>query len=71
MVLKSIQERVRNGFNVSVTEADYHDKWQVTLLAFACIGGHSGLVNGVLSKVVDYVSDSKDVVFLDYEMEMI
>lgn len=71
MVLKSIKDRVRNNFNVSVMEADHQDKWQVTLLAFACIGPYSGLVNSTLSKIVDFTSDVNGAVLLDYEMEMI
>lgn len=71
MVLKSIKDRVRNNFNVSVMEADHQDKWQVSLLAFACIGAYSGLVNSTLSKVVDFTSSVDDVVLLDYEIEML
>lgn len=70
MVLKSIKQRVRNSFNVSVAELDYQDKWQLTLLAFACIGAHSRLVNSTLSKIVDFIENFRDIVLLDYEMEM-
>ena len=71
IVLSSIKDKVRDNFNVSVMEADHQDKWQVSLLAFACIGAYSGLVNSTLSKVVDFISDFKEIVLLDYEMEMI
>lgn len=68
MVLRSVKQRVRNNFNVSVIEADYQDKWQVTLLVFACVGNHSGLVNSALSKIVDFMSNFKGTVLLDYDV---
>ena len=34
-VLKSVQARVANQFNVSVTECGDHDLWQSAILGFA------------------------------------
>ncbi len=41
MVLKSVKDRVRNRFNVAVSELDYQDKWQKTLLGFVTLGPSS------------------------------
>jgi uncharacterized protein len=32
-VVKGLKERLRNKFNVSVAEIDYHDLWQRSLIA--------------------------------------
>ncbi len=45
-VLKSIKDRVRSGFNVSVSEIGEHDKWQAAVLGFAMISNDKKLISG-------------------------
>ena len=54
-VLKSIQARVSNQFNVSVTECGDHDLWQRAVLGFAAAGTSQSIVEATLQKVVDFV----------------
>ena len=50
-VLKSIKDRVRSRFNVSVAEMDYHDKWQRSLLGFAMIGNDKNYLESSLRQI--------------------
>ena len=54
-VLKSVQARVANQFNVSVTECGDHDLWQSAILGFALAGTSQPIVEATLNKVVDFV----------------
>lgn len=54
-VLKSIQSRVANRFNVSVTECDDQDLWQSAVLGFAAAGTSQPVVEATLSKVVNFI----------------
>ncbi|HEY2990083.1 MAG TPA: DUF503 domain-containing protein [Candidatus Binatia bacterium] len=54
-VLKSIQARVSNQFNVSVAECGDQDLWQSAVLGFSAIGSSRQIVEATLQKVVDYV----------------
>jgi uncharacterized protein YlxP (DUF503 family) len=54
-VLKSIQSRVANRFNVSVTECDDQDLWQSAVLGFAAAGTSQSVVEATLSNVVNFV----------------
>ena len=54
-VLKSIQARVGNQFNVSVTECSDHDLWQSAVLGFAAVGASQPMVEATLGKIVDFV----------------
>jgi uncharacterized protein YlxP (DUF503 family) len=54
-VLKSVQARVANQFNVSVTECGDHDLWQSAILGFAVAGTSQPIVEATLNKVVDFV----------------
>jgi uncharacterized protein YlxP (DUF503 family) len=71
-VLKSIINRVRNKFNVSVAEVDNHDRWQLASIGVCCVSNDKRYTNEVLSKVVDFVVNSRfDVEILDYEIELL
>jgi uncharacterized protein YlxP (DUF503 family) len=54
-VIKRIQGRVRQQFNVAVTECGDQDLWQSSLLGFAAAGSHQPIVEATLRKVVDFV----------------
>ena len=70
-VLKSMISRVGNKFSVSVAEVDDNDLWQLATLGISCVSNDKRQVNEVLSKVVDFVSNSHfDIEMLDYEIEI-
>lgn len=71
-VLKSIVDRVKNRYNVSIAEVDNQDSWQLISLGITCVSNSSPHANEVLSKVVNFIQNSKfDVEMLDYEIEII
>jgi len=71
-VVKSIVERVRHRFNVSVAEVDDQELWQLATLGIAVISNDRRYSNEVLSKVVDFIGRSRlDVEMLDYEIEIV
>lgn len=71
-VLKSITTRVRNNYNVVIAEVDDQDLWQVATLGVACISNNAQQVNQVLSKVVEFISQSKfEIEILDYQIDII
>ena len=71
-VLKSIISRVHNKFSVSVAEVDNHDLWQLATIGVCCVSSDRRYTNQVLSKVVDFVVNSRfEVEILDYEIEIL
>ena len=71
-VLKSIITQVRNKFNVSVAEVDDQDLWQLATLGICCVSNNGRYTNEVLSKVVDFIINSRfDVEILDYDIELL
>ena len=69
-VIKSIKDKVRNKFNVSIAEIDGLDKWQWATLGVACVSNDNRFVNSVLSNVVDFVSEMRLAELMDYEIEI-
>jgi len=70
-VLKSIINRVKNKFNVSVAEVDDNDLWQLATLGICYVSNDKRHTNEVLSKVVDSIVNGRfEVEILDYEIEI-
>ena len=71
-VVKSVTQRVKNKYNVSIAEVDEQDAWQVISLGISCVSESAQHVNEMLSKVVDFIEKSRfDVEMLDYDLEII
>jgi len=54
-VLLAIKGRVRNKFNVSITESDSHDMWQRAELGIAQVGSDRAFVDRALREVVNFI----------------
>jgi uncharacterized protein YlxP (DUF503 family) len=56
-VLKSIQARVSNQFNVSVAECGDQDLWQSAVLGFSVVGSSRPIVEATLRKIVEFIDN--------------
>ncbi len=71
-VVKSISDRVRNRFNVSIAEVEDNNLWQINILGISCTSNDARHANEVLSKVVQYIDNIRgDAEMLDYQIEII
>jgi uncharacterized protein len=50
-VVKSLKDRLRNKFNVSVAEIDYQDLWQRSAVAAVTVASDHGRAEAVLQMV--------------------
>ena len=63
--VKSIKERLRSRFNVSVAELDHTDKWQRSSIGVSIISNDKTHVEQVMSKVTDLVYGDRRVEVID------
>ncbi|MBB28378.1 MAG: hypothetical protein CME25_05675 [Gemmatimonadetes bacterium] len=70
-ILEGLTKRVRNKFNISISELSDNDLWQKAVLGVAIVCNDSRHANQVLSKVVDLVQKDHRVHLVDYSLEMI
>ena len=71
-VVRSVTQRVKNKYDVSIAEVDDQDAWQVVTLGISCVSESAQHANEVLSKVVGFIQASRfDVEMLDYDLEII
>ena len=70
-ILRSIKDRVRSRFNVSIAEVGYLDEWQRATLAVACVSNEAKVVDGMLNKVVDLVESHGLALLIDYTIDVV
>ena len=68
MVLRSVKDRIRKNFNVSIAEVEDNDQWQSAGLAIAIVSNDRRFANRVLSKIVDFIGTSPEAVIDDYRL---
>ena len=67
--VRSIKDRLKNRFNVSVAELDYADKWQRALIGVAAIANESKLIESMLNKALELVYGDRRVEVIDSKIE--
>jgi uncharacterized protein YlxP (DUF503 family) len=71
-VVKSIQQRLHNRFNVSVAEVDHNDAWQLAGLEIAAASNSGAHAREVVTKAVEYVEELRlDVEIIEEETEVL
>ncbi len=71
MIIKSLKDRIRNKFNVSIAEVDANDLWQRSVLGVACVANETKIINAILNEVRSIVSDTPSIQLIDSSMEML
>lgn len=67
--VKSLKDRLRFKFNISVAEVDAQDSWQRAILGVALVSNETDYVKGVLSKVLELVRLDRECELVNYHME--
>lgn len=70
-VLKSLTTRLRNQFNVAVSEIDEQDLWQKAVLGVACVANESGIVNRVLDQVLNVIQRNPSLHLIRSHIELL
>ncbi len=70
-VLKSIIERIKSRFNVSVAEVEYNDLWNRALIGIAVVSNEKALCESVILKIIDFIENDERVEIIRHTMEVI
>jgi len=69
-VIKSLTDRIRAKFNVSIAQVGALDTWQSTELGLAMVSNDQALIHKVFTTIVDYIEAKGELVITDYRMQM-
>ena len=70
-ILKSLKDRIRNGFNVAVAEVDSTDLWQSASLGVVTVSSGVRHANGILTRVVNLVESDVRIELVNCDMEVL
>ncbi len=68
-VLKSLKDRIRREFNVSVAELDGQEKWQTATLGFAMINADQRHVDSCFQNILSFLERAGDFFICDHSVE--
>jgi uncharacterized protein YlxP (DUF503 family) len=67
MVVKSVQERCKSRFNVSVVECGENDKWQICVMGFALAAVSAASADKGMQDIIDYLYNDDRIEISDIE----
>lgn len=70
-VVKSIMQRTRNRFNVSIAEVGGQETWQIAVLGLTTVANETGIVRKRLEKAIDFIDGLHLAEILDQEVEIL
>ncbi len=68
--IRSLKDRIRNKFNVSVAEVEDNDLWQKASLAVAAVSNDKSHLNKTLDHVLNMVRSVPEINLLEYHIEI-
>ncbi len=71
MLMRSLRDRIRNKFNVSVAEVNGGDARRHGMIGVAHVSNDQKFSNRVLSKIVDLVENERGIELVDYRLVFI
>ncbi len=65
MIVKSIMGKVKNKFNVAVSEIAEQDIHQIIVIGIACIADHTGNCDSILDHVISFIEENSEAQMLE------
>lgn len=68
--VKSLKTRIRNKYNVSISELDSTDKWQRVILGIAIVTNDRKIVDTTFNKIIQFIDNDGRVEILDHFIDI-
>lgn len=70
MVVKSLIDKTKNRFNVSISEVDEQDIHQTIVLGLACVTGTVSHADSMIDSILTFVEDNVDAEIIEVHREI-
>lgn len=70
-VLKSIIERLKSRFNISVSEVDYHELWNRASVGISVVSNEKIYCEMVIDKVIKFIDNDERVEIVSSNKEIL
>lgn len=71
MVVKSIINKIKHRFNVSIAEVDAQDFHQTIVLGIACVTNSTRHVNSELQNIIDFIDNNFEANIENVDIEIL
>ncbi len=69
-IINSIKGKIRSKYNVGISEIDFLDKWQHTLIGIVSVSNDSKLLQSSFNKIVERIKEFRDINVLDWRIKI-
>ena len=70
MVVKSLINKTKNKFNVSISEVDEQDIHQTIALGLACVTGTVSHADSMIDSILTFIEDNIDAEIIEVQREI-
>ncbi|MGI6578599.1 MAG: DUF503 domain-containing protein [Eubacteriales bacterium] len=70
MVVKSLIDRVKKKFNISIAEIDEQDVHQTIVLGLACVAGSVSHADSIIDSVLSFIEGNTDAEIIEIRREL-
>lgn len=70
-VVKSIIEKSKNRFNISIAEVGENDKWQKSIIAFSTISNDKKIIEETIDKVISFFDSYSEIEIINIKKEIL
>lgn len=70
MIVKSLVEKIRHKFNVSVAEVENNDIHKSIVIGIACVTNETSHANSIINNVINFIENNTDAVIVDVITEI-
>ncbi len=71
MVVKGLKDKIRNKYNVSISEVEFQDKWQRARLGIVQVGNDYKFIEKNLNAIFQIIESNGALQVLDHTFEFI
>ena len=70
-ILKSLLERLKHRFNISVAEVGRQDSWKHSTIGISAVSSETAHMDSILSTVVNFIEDHGGAEIIEMQKELL
>ncbi len=71
MIRRSLMEKTRNKFNVSIAEVDKQDDHKLLTIGFACVSNENRHADRMVRQILDFMETHTQAELIDVQIEVL
>ena len=68
-VIKSIIERLKSRFNISICEIGEQDKWQKSIIGLCTLSNSTRIVDETIDKIINFIENDNRIEIINIQRE--